>query len=268
MTATKLKEYIRVIRPDYLFNNMEEVCKFTGCSEEFDLRTRFLTSINVLQKQKFKFIQNERSVYKNFGYGLDFNEGVLRHLMTSELEEGWQYSEDEIKDIVDKTDRALNLIGSLQENINYSIDSIVGTFMYAKRRGFGGGGTSDIIGAIWLSPLKSWTITDYAERIVHEYIHQCLFLDDMVNQIFSNQSALAMGREDGLVTSAILKRKRGYDKSFHSAFVTTALMQFNRELGNSSKVHTFYKSALITIDELKSKRQFLTNHGFLILDEL
>jgi hypothetical protein len=77
-----------------------------------------------------------------------------------------------------------------------------------------------------------------------------------------------MSMENGLVTSSILKQRRGYDRSFHSAFVATVLLQFYEEIGIPSKLNFSIDSITQTIEELRSKSQFLTNHGKNILEEL
>jgi hypothetical protein len=90
----------------------------------------------------------------------------------------------------------------------------------------------------------------------------------MVNTLFTRDVPV-MAMEDGLATSAILKRKRGFDKSFHSAFVATVLAQFYTELEMYSDANALLSSStLITFEELKSKRQFLTIHGKKVLDEI
>jgi hypothetical protein len=78
------------------------------------------------------------------------------------------------------------------------------------------------MGAIWLGLDPNDEISDYAALILHEYVHQCLFLEDMVRSIFiGGKTDLAV--PDALVTSALRRTPRGYDKSFHSAFVAVTL---------------------------------------------
>ena len=65
---------------------------------------------------------------------------------------------------------------------------------------------------------------DYAEAQYHEFIHNSLFLDDLVNSIFPDTKVITT--EDALVTSTIPKIKRPLDRSFHSAGVAIGLMHF------------------------------------------
>lgn len=47
-----------------------------------------------------------------------------------------------------------------------------------------GGSVSGCIGMVYLCPKHDWKPTFYAEMLVHEYVHNRLFVDGMVNGIF------------------------------------------------------------------------------------
>ena len=74
--------------------------------------------------------------------------------------------------------------------------------------------------------------------------------------------------ENGLVTSAVLKRPRGYDKSFHSAFVSFAILQFYRGLGENPNDAPSIAALQNTLAELIEKKTFLTPNGLAVLDQL
>lgn len=260
-------DLISLLRPDYVFRNAKIVCKYAG-QEASDLRLSFLSSLNKLQRYQFKFYRESSSIYLNFGLKEDFNIDLFREMTDGDLHFTWQYNTSEITDITNKTTNALKLIKKLYPEIYNSINTIIGTLLYARKEGFGGGTDSSIIGAIWLGPSLTWNEIDYAERLFHEYVHTCLFLDEMVNTIFAD-NVNRMASDDALVTSAILKRKRGFDKSFHSAFVAVTLAHFYNKMEIPSKAKYFISSPTrMTIEEIKTKRYFLTDHGNYILNEL
>ena len=97
-------------------------------------------------------------------------------------------------------------------------------------------------------------------------LHQCLFLEDMVKTVFSEP--VPEMDENGLVTSAVLQRPRGYDKSFHSAFVSFAILQFYRGLGENQNDAPSIAALQNTLGELIEKRTFLTPNGVAVLDQL
>ena len=204
----------------------------------------------------------------DFGQQEDSSFQLLEEMTDGELSPEWQYDISEISDITNKTTTALQLIKKIYPELYSAMITIVGKLIYAKKPGFGGGTNSSIIGVIWLNPSSLWTEIDYAERIFHEYVHMCLFLDEMVNTIFTYDVNI-MAKDDALITSAILKRERGYDKSFHSAFVAVAIAHFYWKLGMPSKANSFLSSSTLkTIQELKTKQRLLTDHGNYILNEL
>lgn len=258
-----------IIDPGNIFALAGAVCRYTGENySNKNLRQCFLKSVNRLQKFQFRFNEVSEEIYMDFGDSSTSNLSTFQHIMdTEKMEVGWQYHEREVDQIIMKTKDALDFVKKNFPSIRAGIDIIIGSFLYAKLRGFQGGSISDIIGAVWLGPSLEWSVIDYAERIVHEYVHQCLFLDEMVNTIFS-KSVPRMAMTDGLVVSSILKHKRGYDKSFHSAFVATILLYFYHKLKILPKVDTSPNSILLTIRDLKAKSYFLTSHGKKILLEL
>ncbi|HBO6125208.1 hypothetical protein SA9_01975 [Staphylococcus warneri] len=118
---------------------------------------------------------------------------------------------------------------------------------------------------IWLNPQNDWNIIDCAEAIYHEFIHQSIFLDDMVNSIFPD--ANACDQEEALVTSTILKRKRPLDRSFHAAGVSLGVMHLYYLLHDKEKSYQHYDDFKQTIEELNDKTQFLDDHGIYTLQE-
>ncbi|NPC93214.1 hypothetical protein HOO54_13470 [Bacillus sp. WMMC1349] len=115
------------------------------------------------------------------------------------------------------------------------------------------------MGLTWLSPPKTWSVVDYAEAIYHEFIHNSLFLDDMVNSVFPDPKACA--EDEALVTSTILKRKRPLDRAYHSACVAVGIMHFYYMLRDFKKLKSFYKPLCKTIEELNNKKQYLGERG-------
>lgn len=148
-------------------------------------------------------------------------------------------------------DKALRLIRLLDPNLHTLINELIGVFPCFRKPGFGGGSVSSLVGMIWLNPQPNWTVIDYADAIVHEFIHNNLFLEDMVHTIFPDTGLLL--REDALVTSTILKRKRPLDKAFHSAAVAIGLMYFYQLLSNYEKAISFTESLRQTVTELNGK---------------
>lgn len=186
---------------------------------------------------------------------------IKRRMMSKEDTENNKhlYNEEEQKEIRYNIEKALELINILHPDLHNLIHLLTGTYACYKKEGFGGGSVSSIIGLTWLSPPKKWTVIDYAEALYHEFVHNSLFLDDMVNSVFPDPTACA--QEEALVTSTILKRKRPLDRAYHSACVAVALMHFYYMLRDFKKMESFYEPLRKTVFELNEKEEYLGERG-------
>lgn len=144
---------------------------------------------------------------------------------------------------------------------------LIAFIVLAKRPGFGGGTVSNRIGLIWLAPEMYWTDDDWLENLVHEFIHNALFLEDMVNTVFTAGGS-RLGEEDALAMSAIRQVKRGYDKAYHSAFVSYGLIEHYLWLNKKDKAIKFIDPLVICVEDLVKNTNFITKHGEALLFEL
>jgi len=245
------------------------VAHFAGTLGQGSLRRDFLSAIARIQPIQVDFHPDEDAVALIYTPASEREEHAFRHVMVVDaLPEGWSYSPDERAVVSERVADALMILREVDADLHECIRATVGSFLMAKLRGFDGGSISSLVGAIWLGLSAERPPLDYAEIILHEYVHQCLFLDDMVNGIFLDGEA-RMAEADGLVTTAILKIKRGYDKGFHSAYVAATLADFYARLGMTSQVCDLLAPAQTTVSELKpNQSRFLSEHGCRRLDEL
>ena len=230
-----------VIRPDAVYANARELCTYAlepepGESGTLGFRNSVLHTLNRLQSVAMPFREESFELVLDFGDDADL--ALFTELLTvDEMPSDWRYDESERARIETSVVEALSLLEELDAAVARSLKTIVGALIFARRAHFGGGSVSHLIGTIWLGPAPTWTPSDYAENLLHEYVHQCLFLDEMVNTIFS-ATVSRMAEEDALVTSTILRRRRGYDKAFHSAFVAAVIMQMRTDCEDLSSAHS------------------------------
>jgi len=159
-----------------------------------------------------------------------------------------------------KLDAGLDQLADLAPDTALCLNELISEVILAKVDHFGGGSVSDVIGVIWISPKPEWDATKYAEVILHEYVHHTLFLDDMINKLFA-WTVEDMATDAGLVQSAVLKIKRGYDKSFHSAFVADALRSYYSCLEIPNRSGADDLNLALTMDGLRARDHCLTDHG-------
>jgi len=104
---------------------------------------------------------------------------------------------------------------------------------------------------------------EYVELILHEYMHQCLFLDDLCRRIFS----YSMKELENYPTrSAILNRVRPLDKAYHSVFVAYILMR-HRQVTSGQPLE-YMKTTWAAIEGVARNAVGLTEHGRSRLAEL
>ncbi|MDT0656344.1 aKG-HExxH-type peptide beta-hydroxylase [Staphylococcus chromogenes] len=237
----------------------------TSLEENTSLKEKYFESINKLQSVQVPFSTE--------GIIVSFEDKYLqKSLLDLEMIDPEDlvnnehiFSSEEQKETNKRIEKALRLIKFLHRDLYELIETIVGSFLILKKENFGGGSVSNILGMIWLNPQNDWNVIDCAEAIYHEFIHQSIFLDDMVNSIFPNSNACA--QDDALVTSTILKRKRPLDKSFHAAGVSLGIMHLYYLLHDKEKSYQHYDDFKQTIKELNDKTQFLDDYGIYTLQE-
>lgn len=132
-----------------------------------------------------------------------------------------------------------------------------------------GSSHGSLLGPIWINPQAEWTGADYAEMILHEGVHQSLFLDEMVNTLFGRRPR-EMEDEDSLVLSPSLGRPRAYDLAFHSSVVVTALADFYLALSlrRPPRVEANLARLPVSLRGLRRRSDHLTGHGLELLGTL
>lgn len=193
---------------------------------------------------------------------------ALRNLMgNAQIPEDVEYSAEERKMYENQFNEAIKLISKEFPETYHTLRDLISFIIIGRRAGYGGGTTSSRIGLIWLSPDKSWGISDWVENILHEYIHNVLFLDDMINSIFL-VSTKELQEQSALVISAIRKEKRGYDKSYHSAFVSYGIINHYLHMKEDEKTLELIDPLMICISDLVSKTELISENGLQHIYEL
>ncbi|MDA1569751.1 HEXXH motif-containing putative peptide modification protein [Bacillus cereus] len=176
------------------------------------------------------------------------------------------FSKHDHEKIIYNIEKALDLLKILHPKLHSLIIRHFGTIYLAKKDGMGGGTVSSLLGLLWLNPPEKWSVVDYAEALYHEFIHNILFLDDMVNCIFPEPRDCLL--PEALTTSTILKRKRPLDRAFHAANVSIGIMHMYYMLSDKEKSKMYKEDLEKTIFEMNEKTQFFGEKGLEILDEM
>lgn len=231
-------------------------------SDDHNLKRDFLTTLNSIQKVRFDFEDIPKMNFRNN----DLVSGLIRAKTITESDVAKNYFLVDIEhqmEIQQEYEKALELIKSLDLGLYRAIVTLVNSIFCCNVDNSSGGSVTCYISLIWISPKLNWTYVDYAETLVHEFVHNSLFLDDMINNVFPKPDQLSS--VDAMVTSAILKRKRHFDKSFHSACVAIGLMYFYHLLDDFNKLALLYNPLILTVQELVDKDKYRQSIGLPIL---
>jgi hypothetical protein len=146
-------------------------------------------------------------------------------------------------------------------------DDLVGRVVYAYRDGYSGGSVSNAIGWIWLSPESDWDEDEFFEDLVHEYVHNVLFLEEMVHTLFA-LSAAEMAEPENRVVSAIRRIPRYFDQAYHAAAVALVLSELALKTGRTSAARLYIDGLLPSLDALRTKQNVMSAHGNTLLREM
>ena len=178
------------------------------------------------------------------------------------------FSKKEQQEISKKTTQALEFIRQADSVLYESMLQVVACIGYYKaaEKGHLGGTVSSAVGLIWLDPSKGgdWSIPFLAEQIVHEYIHTTLFIAEMVRGTYTDAFLVPKS----LVVSAIRRQKRGYDKSFHAAYVATGLVAFHAFTGSSgraSELSKYLNQSVLDLEKVQLETGVLDETGVVML---
>ncbi|USA47223.1 HEXXH motif-containing putative peptide modification protein [Acinetobacter sp. C26M] len=151
---------------------------------------------------------------------------------------------------------------------DYSIyNTLIGRVLYAYRDLYSGGSVSNAIGFIWLSPEEDWDEMNYLENLIHEYVHNILFLEEMTNSLFSI-SAAEMAKPENCVISAIRRVPRYFDQAYHAAAVAIVLAELSVFLNKIDNARLYLDGVIISLNELKNKKEIMSTNGYNLLKEM
>ncbi|MEV6986817.1 HEXXH motif-containing putative peptide modification protein [Sphaerisporangium sp. NPDC051017] len=163
---------------------------------------------------------------------------------------------------------AQQYIRSLNEDLGRIMDLLVTDIVLLNTERTGGGSASHIPGLVCISPGPNWTMYDFAETLVHEAIHLNLFVADMLYGIYTLPTATLAEDQYRVLSAVKIGELRPLDKAFHSAVVAVPLMYMQDLRGESTLVDLFTSSLRDCSTGLIDKREFFTDYGKMLVDQL
>ena len=233
------------------------------------LRQQYLAALAAMQRHPYLARTAESGWFLNFGPFDSRTGATLEALLEIARIEPEDVFESNARETVEREIAAAReLLLLLRPHELETADLLIGTLVFVRKAGSAGGSFGTALGMVWLNPQHDWTTADYAEALLHETVHQALFLEQLVRGMFTVDDGHRLAEEDARVVSAILRIGRPYDASLHSAWVAIALAEFDLERGEVDEACAKLSSLRPTVDGLREKDRFLDDHGKLLLSEL
>jgi len=203
------------------------------------------------------------------GYDARGVSDVLRDLMAVEtLDPGCAYTEEERGRHEPIVREGLRWLDRIFPDMRRTFRDVVAVAVLAKKPGYTGGSASSWPGFVWLAPRASWTGRDCGEHILHEFVHQVLFLEDMVRTLFRWDTSSSTPPAARLALSAIRGLPRRYDQSYHSAFVASGIIEARARASDINGARALLPALWLCLDALDRDREHLTDNGEEQLDRL
>jgi len=171
----------------------------------------------------------------------------------------------DVPEVASRIAEAEDMLSDYNPTARRNVDDLVGEIIVLNKDGYVSGSSSHILGVIWISVNRGWHVSDWAEVLLHESVHQSMFLTEMVRGIF-RYTHEELASKEMLTMSSILKVPRPYDIAFHAATVSATLVDFHEWAGHMDRARQLCDPLIVTLTELNDKRKSLTAAGELILD--
>jgi len=229
------------------------------------LRSQYLSALSHLQTwTKIQWAPEGIAVtFDNPGAVADF---VRREAWGSERQDRL-FRDDQRTGLRNLIKDGLGTISAVNRDLHDLIELTIGEIFLAQESGSEGGTMSSAVGLIWLNPKVEWGASKTGENIVHEWIHNMLFLADMVDPIFA-VDYIGLSEESAHATSAILHRKRPFDRCYHSAAVAAGLVFFHTISGDKEKADALIEPTVKTVRELQGMPDLMTQSGSDLLEQV
>ncbi len=275
---------LSLLHPATVLKNTQALCHHVQepAAPVVNSRVRYFRGLNRFQAHALPFHEDER-LWLEFDFETAPTRALLARFLTlanypprfAPLTAG------EMADAREKVPRALELLARLDADVVRSIHHLIGALYFARAPRdagtYGGGSLSEGLGVLWMRPAPDWTPLDYAESILHETLHNALFLEDMVNGLFALEPE-EMLASDARVSSSVrttyaYKRdpelRRRYDLSYHAAFVSAGLIELHQRVGDAAKASSLREPLPQSLSELDAlKAECLEPRGQALLAEL
>lgn len=201
-----------------------------------------------------------------FFHGAAERDEVFSHFLTGyDLPVLAPFDEAEVSALTATVTESLNLLTRLDGDAGVAFDLLIHVLLVVRIPAFGS--RSDALGLVIAGPEADWSRLEIAELLWHEAVHQALFLEDLVEPLFSVEEGELVSPE-AYVRNPLLGMNRPFDLAFHGVAVSIAILDLHLRAGSCRRAIEMLPSVAPSLAELTARRHLLTKHGAEILDDL
>ncbi len=129
---------------------------------------------------------------------------------------------------------------------------VISDFIVAPSERARAGSTSSAPGCVWIADIERYQSWEVAEILVHELVHNLVFLDELVKSHYDYE---LITKKENYATSSILKVLRPVDKVLHSIIVATEILLYRERIGSTKITHRVHPPTPLLIEQLENSLQ-------------
>lgn len=147
------------------------------------------------------------------------------------------------------------------------LGDLVDTVVVGRNPGAVSGSARHALGAVVIYPTAADEGLDAAALLLHESVHQALWLAEMVGGVFRH-SPQEIDTLSLRALSPIRRRQRRFDSAFHAACVAVELASWHADAGRAEQVGNLTQHLPESVASLTARRDLFTPYGRELLDDL
>lgn len=167
---------------------------------------------------------------------------------------------------------SLDLLRQFDPRYPEALAMLVHTLLFIplQRAEYGGASLGEAPGVVWIRPDPNWEPRDLAESLLHEAVHQAVFLHDMAWGYMTDEAFADEARVFSAVRSVYMSGEgplRTYCAAFHAACVAAYLIPFFVFVCRPDRAQTFSTALARSLPELLGRTDLLTPNGRQVLEQ-
>jgi len=261
---------LNLLTPHSILSAMSNAANAAQGATQSEVRGQFFTRVAALQPLPSLHRPGETGARPRCDLDEPLVQRTASYVMRESTKSGCSAVPCEKDAILRLYDEARAVLAGFHPDIVPSIDLLVHTFLFVglSTPSYGGASFAELPGLVWIRPDPHWTPESLAESMLHEGVHQAVFLLDMAFGLFE-EAAFA---EDERFPSAVRaiypsgqEPLRTFWATYHAACVARWLIAFFEHVGADERAAAFRTALSASLPLLQARTHLLTVPGRMLL---